>query len=348
MAWKETINLIIKRKENKINGIPTKFKSLKNVLPAWDHRESVLIFGGTGSGKTNFAVKHAILDSLEYLRKNPQIDAKFYYFSLELSRHEVYIKLFVSELSNRFNKSYHRNTLLNTNEGNVLTDEELDFLKTDCKEKFDYIDTKLVVIDIANTPNKMMVYLCNQITQSQVDNPDFYNLIIVDTTNAISADSGESQMQALKKWNQQYALKVFRNEMNATIINVQQQDKASSTRQFSFKGESVEEKYIPTLESLGGDKEAANSANLVLSIFDPGKFNIKSFKGYNVPGFYGGFRVIYVNKNNFGADKLEIPYYFNGATNDWIEIEEDPDAFKKNKELYFKYVDKKYIEEMST
>ena len=98
------------------------------------------------------------------------------------------------------------------------------------------------------------------------------------------------------------------------------------------------EKYIPTVEALGEDKEAVNSASLVLAIFDPAVFRIPEIEGWYPQEWQGGLRLVYVLKNNFGDINVFVPFYYDGEINNWVEIEESPIEFSKNKSLYKKYL----------
>lgn len=332
-SYKNAIKYIIERRDNPINGIPTTFQKFKQILPAWDKNTTTIFAAGTGAGKTSWAWKHAVVDVIIYLFKNRHIKGKIYFFSLELKYTEVYVKLFSDLMYRKFGKFYSRDLLLSTKEAR-LTDEEINFLQYDCKEYLDFFDSIVTIIDSVTTPDKMYLTLVEDIAERDDD----YKLVIVDTVNAMSADSGESKIDSIKKWNQEYALKVFRNAENCTLLHLTQLDKSSSQRQFSGKGENIFEKYIPTLEALGNDKEATNSANLVLAMLDPLVFRMTELDGYFPLHFKGGFRMIYVLKNNFGLINVATPFYYDGKRNHWEEITEDPSEFTKNKELYFKYV----------
>lgn len=341
MSYKETLKLIKDRSEKEFNGIPTTFKTLKKVLPTWDHHDSIILTSSTGVGKTSFIWKHAVMDVIETLKSHPSIDGHIYYFSLELTKHELYIKLFSGMLKEKFNREFTRDYLMGY-EDQKVTKEELDFLEVESNKLLDFIDKKVTIIDTATTPNKVFMYLADKISD-EID-PNRFNFVVIDTVNAFTADSGENKQESIKKWNQDYALKVFRNQKGCVVINISQQDKTSSARQFNFKGESVEEKYIPTLEGLANDKEQTNSARLVISLFNPKTFGIKEWgiggrdtTKYSVNKFLGNLRFLYVLKNNFGDNTLVIPYYFDGSSNNWIEIEESPTDFRTNPTLYDKY-----------
>lgn len=289
--------------------------------------------------KTSFIWKYAVVDVVNYLYKNRDVSAHIYYFSLELKYTEVYNKLFSDLLYKNFKKIYSRDILLGLGEER-LTDEEIDFIETKCKPYLDFFDSIVSIIDTSCSPDSMVLYLTTEMETRENE----FKFVIIDTVNAISADSGEQKMESIKKWNQDYALKIFRNENNCTVINISQLDKQQSQRQFSNKGESVWEKYIPTIESLGNDKEASNSASLVLSLFDPVVYNIRDLEGYAPYKFHGGFRMLYVLKNSFGDLNVSKPFYYDGARNHWQEIDEDPKEFTTNPALYQKYL----LEEKTT
>jgi replicative DNA helicase len=336
MSFKNSLKFIKQRQANEINGIPTKFETLKRVLPAWDINTTTILAAATGAGKTSWAWRHAVLDVLDFVKEHPEIEVEIYYFSLELVRLELDIKVFSSLLYEKFHKTYNK-TIFTGLTDERLTKEELDYLNNECREYLEFLESKVHIIDSANTPNSAFAYLVEKVAKKAG-----YKFIIIDTVNAFSADAGENKMDSIKKWNQDYALKVFRNQFDCTLVQVSQIDKSSTTRQFSSKGESVYEKYIPTLEGLGNDKEASNSASLVLGLLNPLTYHIPEVDGYHPAKFEGGFRMLYVLKNNFGDSNLAIPYYFEGVTNTWTEIQEDPVEFKDPK-LYEKYVKKDLI-----
>jgi replicative DNA helicase len=223
MSYLDTLELLKQRKDNEFNGIPTSFGTLKKVLPTWDQRDSIIVSASTGVGKTSFVWRHAVLDVVDFLKNNPLYDAHIYYLSLELNKHELYFKLFTGLLEEEFQKPFTRDYLLGYAEKR-LTDKEYYFLEEQCSELLIFIDKKVTIIDTATTPNRILGYLSEKIPTVNKPDPYFLNIIITDTTNALSSDSGESKMQTIKKWNQDYALKVFRNEKACLVINIQQQD----------------------------------------------------------------------------------------------------------------------------
>lgn len=218
MSYLDSIRFIKERKVNLINGIPTNFQTLKQVLPAWDINTTTIVAAATGAGKTSWAWRHAVEDVVEFVIAHPEIEVEIYYFSLELKRLELDIKLFQKLLYKRFNKVYSKNLIMGLLEER-LTDEEINYIEVECKPYLDFLNSKVQIIDYTSTPNSVFSYLCDQIAGKQG-----YKFVIIDTVNAFSADAGESKMESIKKWNQDYALKVFRNEYNCTVLQVAQID----------------------------------------------------------------------------------------------------------------------------
>ena len=121
-----------------------------------------------------------------------------------------------------------------------------------------------------------------------------------------------------------------------------QLDNDSGKRQYDRDGNTMAEKYIPTLESIGNDKEAARSASLVLSLFDPSAFKIKSTDdGLEVARFYSGghnrLRQLYVLKNSFGAKNQAFNFVYYGESNKWIEIIHSAEELRSNPDIYYEY-----------
>ena len=141
----------------------------------------------------------------------------------------------------------------------------------------------------------------------------------------------------MKEWNQELALKVFRNQLNCIVINIMQLDMESGKRQFNNNGINVFEKYVPTLESMGNDKESSRSASLVLSLFNPSTFGLDLCERYKVARFNNQIRFLYVLKSNFGGEGTSYPFVFHGKSNKWIEIIHSPEELDLNPELYQDY-----------
>lgn len=276
---------------------------------------------------------YAVLDAIEFLAKNPNVKGHIFFFSLELIALELHIKVFSSLMYRKFKKEYDRSIFMGHHDQR-LTEEELKFLVEDCAPYRKVIDENVTIFDEDATPVEIVERFSERL--NEMEDLD-YKIVVIDTVNAIGIQPGMSKQESMKYWNQEVALKVLRKEMKCIVINIMQLDMESGKRQFDNNANSIVEKYIPTLESIGNDKEAPRSASLVLSLFDPQSFNIKNLFGYDIESFQGTIRFLFVLKSNFGKKNQAYPFVYHGAVNRWIEVIHSPEEFRTDSSLYLKY-----------
>jgi len=60
---------------------------------------------------------------------------------------------------------------------------------------------------------------------------------------------------------------------------VVQQAAASEQQQFTFKGDTIIEKLMPSAESLGDNKIVGRDADLMIGLFWPHRYNIENYNG---------------------------------------------------------------------
>ena len=82
---------------------------------------------------------------------------------------------------------------------------------------------------------------------------------------------------------------------------------------FTNKGERVEEKFIPTIESLQHHKSTSDSHTCVISIFNPSRHKIGSFEGYDINVIGNNFRWLTILKNTHGSEGESFPIYIDNA-----------------------------------
>lgn len=145
-----------------------------------------------------------------------------------------------------------------------------------------------------------------------------YIFVVVDTINLVDSERGYTKKQAIDKLSEYMVL--LRNRYHVSPIVIQQQ---------SVEGESNESvklgKVRPSIGNLGDSKYSARDANLVLGIFSPYKFDIKSYMGYDISILKDHFRTLEVIVSRDGECGGLIPLYFDGAVCDWFELPKTDD-----------------------
>jgi hypothetical protein len=115
-----------------------------------------------------------------------------------------------------------------------------------------------------------------------------------------------------------------------TCVIIHQQALEAEKQQFTSQGGSIIDKIKPSLANLGGTKEVVRSYHLMFSLFNPHKFKIPNYKGYDIQHIGNNFREIEVLKNNDGFDNISVPLYFDGAAEYFKEL---PNSEKQKPEL---------------
>lgn len=148
----------------------------------------------------------------------------------------------------------------------------------------------------------------------EMENPNEYRIIIIDTINLIDTERGMSIKESMDKLSE-YLAKYLRNRYFFSPVVIQQQAFAGESND-AFKIGKVE----PSLANLGDSKYISRDANIVLGLFSPAKFGIPNYCGYDIKKFKESIRFVFVLANRDGEMGGILPLYFDGATCTFVEL----------------------------
>jgi|TARA_R110000850_G_scaffold34024_2_gene92255 hypothetical protein len=164
------------------------------------------------------------------------------------------------------------------------------------------------------------------------NDPNEYVEVIVDHFSLLQPEKGaETTHAAMSLMSAEYGRKNITKHWNYVFINVQQQSAEGEKAEYTKMGGKIEEKFKPTLASLGDNKLTQRDAHVVLGLFGPARHNIHSFNGYNISKLQDNFRSLEVLKNRIGSGFVEDSLYFDGAVNEFREL---PDEMTENNYQY--------------
>ena len=83
-------------------------------------------------------------------------------------------------------------------------------------------------------------------------------------------------------------------------------------------GKNIQEKLEPSLDGLGEHKLTAQDCNVAIGLFDPSRYSIALHNGYNIEELGSYYRNLSVLKNRDGESNMDVPLFFNGAS-DWFK-----------------------------
>lgn len=344
MNNQEFLTYIKKRAENRAsgipNGIPISLKGFSNYFSAFDKQQQIIIAGDSGVSKSTWTLKHCILDVIDYILSHPNIDGKIYYVSVELSQNIVLAKIYQHIIFKTHGIKLHIfKDLLSPTPATLKLIES-------CDLHIRYIESKLEIIDTLKSPTEIYNYVKKEVEKTGTmkngrfieHNPNFYNILICDTIDALIEDPGLNHADSIRRWSRQYCKLSLRNVYNMTLINVQQLDKNSTTSQYANTGAKIEEKFRPSLASLATVKTTPNDASCVVSLMMPARYGIQTWEKYPISAFGNQIVFLEILKDNFGATGVTSALYFEPLGGDYEELpaaanKQGIDDFLKQKKL---------------
>lgn len=105
-----------------------------------------------------------------------------------------------------------------------------------------------------------------------------------------------------------------------TIVNIQQQAAEKEKQQFTFKGESIEDKLMPSQDGLGDNKMVGRDCDVMIGLFAPFRYNIAKWEGFDIARLQDKFRELSIIFNRRGNGNISVPLYFNGAVDYFEEL----------------------------
>lgn len=326
-------------------GIPINpnLKRLKSVLGTWEPNEALLFAGATGSGKSRYIFKHAVIDSLRYVSKHPKAKVRVLWLSLELSELEMVIMLCQHLFKEKLEKLYTRDFILNKFQKTEPDKEFFDDLEK-IKPSIEYFFSHVTIVTEIRTVKKWMEY-CTKILNdlgTVVDgkyvkkDPNLLVIAVVDTINTFTPEPNQTKLVTISDYSENHMKKTLRNFYGVSLISIQQLDKQSQTSQFSNTGKRVAEKHRVSSENLKDSKSTIDDHSMGIAIFSPHRFHIEHWEGYDIAPFKYSINFLHILKNNFGEMVDPIAIYTNPMT---LEYEEIPDP-KSEKTLYDAFMKK--------
>lgn len=314
-----------------INCIPTPFSHYSEGFVGIEQGKYILITAGTKTGKTQFTL-NLLFEALMYAMEHRYaMDIHILYFALEETDINITTR-FMSWLLYRYdNIRVSPRRLMSTK--SAIEQDIIDKLNSnEYREKLDFFNEK-VSFSYTSTPTGIFLEskrYCESVgtvkmkTVSYNDKPIFdsytqndenlYNIVVVDHLSLLQEEKGQTKKQAMDKLSELMA-KELRNKYGLTSIIIQQQAFATDDNESIKLGRTK-----PTVAGLADSKYSSRDSNVAIGIYSPFKFNIQSYKGYDITKLKDHFRSAEIMINRDGIQGDEIPLLFDGATCTFSEL----------------------------
>ena len=296
-------------------GLPHGLPRMLEYIPGIQQKTYYLIGGETGTGKSAFTNNNFVFTPIEWYlanKGNTDVKLKIHYYSFEIPKEDMFIKA--------INRSVYLKTglLLDINyvlsRGKYRVSDEHYKLVLEHAKILDEFNDIMVVKDIPTNPTglwkDMLKYANDNGTGIAPDlrftgedyvpnNPNEYVLVIIDHIGLSLKERGFGTKDTIDKLSEY--LIVLRNKCGYTPIVVQQLNRSiSSTDRLKF------DRLEPQLSDFKDSGNTQQDANVVLTLFSPHKYEMKSYRGYDISRLKDRFRALGIAKNRDGEAEKAI------------------------------------------
>lgn len=340
-------NADIKR-QGKWNGIPYPYPRFAQYIPSIDKEQVIGLTSFSGAAKSKFARHTFIMHPYEFSLHNDYPFTANYY-ALEDSAKKVFMNILCHYLYMKHNirislwdlqskyKEFPSHYIQKIKEGEKYLQSFNDKVRIIDSITNPYGIYKDVIKTVENYGEIIREerdwgngHKVSQIVGYKPKD-DTHILMLADNLNNIDAEKHhKDKKEAMDNFVQKDCRLLYSKIFKMTCVIVHQQALEAERQQFTNTGGSIIDKIKPSLANLGGTKEVVRSYHLVLSLFNPHKFKIESYKGYDTGLIANNFRELDVLKSNDGFDNISVPLYFDGAAESFREL---PHSDKQQDEL---------------
>lgn len=146
------------------------------------------------------------------------------------------------------------------------------------------------------------------------DDKDEYVLVILDNYSNLMQESGMNKMQTIEKMSKYFITQ--RDQFNFNITAIQHQAQA----QEGIENQKLN-KMMPSSDGLADCKTTTRDVNLILGLYNPFKYGLKDYEGYDITRFRNNIRFMQVieDRDNGAAGQV-CPLFFDGAVSVFNEL----------------------------
>ena len=321
------------RLENKYNSIPWSLDRLSDEYnyPGWVKGKMYLITASSGIGKSKLAKWLTIVSTYMKWKDNP-FNTRIFWFALEESKEKLYLEalsiciyythnvVVTSEMMLSYGKYVVSPKILNW----IQEAKDSGFLKffEEHVEVIDHISNptgiKKHIERYFDDPNKgEMVYEEREEKKYPLyynHKVDAYYFVVVDHISLLHTESVRGVnfdlRETLSFFVDQYGLEIFCKRYNLIFVPIQQQASSGESQMFTNRGELVEAKLEPSLADLADCKTTQRSADVVLGIFAPFRYDIEIHQGYDINIMQDNYRSVRFLKDRLSGLSGRLGLYF--------------------------------------
>lgn len=345
MISKEQVQEQIRRGVLGLNaGIPHGHTKLTEFIPNIQLSTYYLVGGELSTGKSAFANDMFVYNPIDWYLDNKEetdIRLKIPYYSFEIPKRDMTIKYIARRIYKKYGILLDINYILSRGK-NKISQEHYDLVVNELPVLNDLEDI-LLVQDLPKNPTGIWNDLLKIASENgsgveknpangnyeftkEIYKPNNENLYVIPVVDHIGLTRKEREFNKKEVIDKLSAyMIILRNKCNFSPVLVQQLNRSlSSTDRFRL------DRVEPQLSDFKESGNTQEDANVVLALFSPQRYEIPTFRDYDVAKLRNRFRSVSILKNRDGeADKI-LGMQFIGEVGTFSELPkgsdmEDPD-----------------------
>lgn len=346
MIFDSVISTIEKGKEGGNQGIPMGLDRFSELIPNIQRARYHLVVGESGSGKSAFVDTAYVFNPLEWYvnnRDNTDIKLKIFYYSFEISKERLITKQIARKLYVDHGLLLDVNYILSFGK-NRISQEHFDLTKK-YRDYFNDLEEFLVIRDndgASFNPTGIMKDLYrhfeengkfdrhdNQLRYTENDE-NLYTLAIVDHMAIVPTERGFNTKEKMDKLSE-YTI-FLRNKCNLSACYLVQANRGlGDIERLKMDGNNLSIRQ-------GDIKDSSNPAqdsDAIIGIIDPWKYNLHTYRNYDISRLRGRQRFINLCKNRDGESEKSLGLFFAGECGFFRELPR-PDEIT---EEHYRYIE---------
>jgi replicative DNA helicase len=333
MVTNSLIHQITLGREGKNWGYSMGLPKLEGIVDGVTQNTYTLVFSPTGSGKTSLALYSYIYKPLmEHLHDD---NFKVIYYSLEMSAELLFAKLLSIYIFETYGIELSTKELLSKKKDYVLSDDYYNIVK-ECMPWLHKVEKIITVYDKALNAETLYKSLSSELEKTGEfiednnrkiyvpKNEDQVTLVVIDHLSLVRRSGGRSlkeEMDLISAY-----LVTLRNRCKISPLVIMQANRNSSS--MDRRKEGLNNLTINDTKDTGAP---AQDAEVIVSLFNPYREHLSTYKGYDIKKIQSNFRVITVLKNRYGEADVEIGCAFYGRTGVFVELPKPTEIYDYDK-----------------
>lgn len=343
MITERLLNQIEQGRSGKNHGYTTGSEKLDLYTDGNIKSNFVVLFSNSGSGKSSLALYSFVYKPLMESLENDNFKTVF--FSLEMTAEQIMAKLLSIYLYETFHVQLSIRELLSRKKNYILSDKDFELVKSSI-EWMKLVETKLIIYDKSLNASKMYSILmsileklgtfeeCETRKIYTPKNPDLIFNVLIDHISLLRPDKGRTLKQEIDIATAY--LITLRNMCKISPIIVQQANREQGGMERRKQG-----MINMTLNDTRDSGDPVQAAEVVISIFNPHRERLNSYRGYDISKLQSNFRSITILKSRYGEADLEIGFNFFGNVGIWKELPLPSEIYDYNKYTQLDNVEEK-------